>query len=223
MTGVPYDRANPSARYRELNALYRRLHVEGERNLDLPPEKTFAGDVLPYHATRIKRLIDGTGASSILDYGSGKGKQYESAFVTVDGRRFDCIQDYWDVDFVQCYDPSYAPFSVLPDGTFGGVVCTDVLEHCPEEDMSWIVEEMFARAERFVFANVACYPARKHLPNGENAHCTIKPPQWWRDLVRGISARHPGVEWEIWIRTREDLPGGPTYVETRLGSEEQPA
>ena len=24
------------------------------------------------------------------------------------------------------------------------------------------------------------YPARQILPNGENAHCTLKPKQWWR-------------------------------------------
>jgi hypothetical protein len=66
------------------------------------------------------------------------------------------------------------PFSALPEGRFDGVVCTDVLEHCPEEDLPWIVGELFGYARLFVFANVACYPAAKKLPNGENAHCTIR-------------------------------------------------
>ena len=25
------------------------------------------------------------------------------------------------------------------------------------------------------------YPANTILPNGENAHCTLKPIQWWKD------------------------------------------
>ena len=31
------------------------------------------------------------------------------------------------------------------------------------------------------FFNVGCYEAAALLPNGENAHCTLKPIQWWKD------------------------------------------
>lgn len=55
------------------------------------------------------------------------------------------------------------------------MICTDVLEHCPEEDIPWIVDELFAFARKFVYANIACFPARKQLPSGGNAHCTVKP------------------------------------------------
>ena len=55
----------------------------------------------------------------------------------------------------------------------------DVLEHCPEQDLRWIVAEIFGFANRFVFANVASYEAMTTLPNGENAHCTVRPSEWW--------------------------------------------
>ena len=87
--------------------------------------------------------------------------------------------DYWGIDYVHCYDPSYAKYSTLPLGPFDGVICTDVLEHCPEDDLPWIVTEIFAYAENFVYANVACYPAMKRFPTGENAHCTVRAPEWW--------------------------------------------
>ena len=216
-----YSRENPSPRYRELTQLYRQMHAEGEQFLKIPPEQTFPGLSLPSQAGRIKRLVAATGATNILDYGSGKGMQYDLRGIkTEDGKVYETIQDYWDVDFIQCYDPSFTPFSKLPTGKFDGVISTDVLEHCPEEDLQWIIGEIFSYADRFVFANVACYPAKKRLPTGENAHCTIQPPDWWQSLIRGVAARYPGVAWEFWIQWREDAPAAPRLLETRLSSED---
>ena len=117
---------------------------------------------------------------------------------------------------VVCYDPCYEPFSKLPEGKFDGVICTDVLEHCPEQDLPWIIGELFSYATRFVFANVACFPARKRLPNGENAHCTIQPVAWWVDLVRQIALDHPGVAWEFWVQSKKTTPEGASLVEQKI-------
>jgi hypothetical protein len=188
----------------ELQKLYRAMHDEGEAFLGIPASDTFPGKSLVPQAARIKPLIARCGAQTILDYGSGKGKQYETTSVVDEtGRRWPSMMDYWNVEEVVCYDPCYKPFSELPKGRFDGVISTDVLEHCPEEDIPWIVEEMFGFAERLVFANVASFPARKRLPNGENAHCTIRPAPWWQELLEAIAARHPGVKWEVWISNRE--------------------
>jgi len=189
-----YSRANPSPRYRELTGLYRRMHLEGDARLGLAAAKTFPGVSLFPHLARIKRLIDLTGAKRILDYGAGKGLQYRPSRIVIDGRQVaDGVAEYWGVDEVRCYDPGFAPHSTLPQETFDGVVSTDVLEHCPEEDLGWILDEIFGYAERFVFLNVACFPARKTLPNGENAHVTQRSPEWWRALV----AAHATTEWEL--------------------------
>jgi FkbM family methyltransferase len=179
------------------------MHAEGEPNLGLAPEQTFPGASMNgAHAAAVKRMIEQTGARGILDYGSGKGMQYRPQKIFVDGRHIaDGIAEYWDVDEVRCYDPGYAPFSDPPRERFDGVVCTDVLEHCPEEDVDWIVEEIFSFASRFVYANVACYPATKRLPSGENAHATIRAPAWWREKFAVAAGAHPGVRWELHAET----------------------
>jgi len=214
---MSYSRTNPSPRYRELVAQYRQMHEEGERFLNIPPEETFPGASLPMQAARVKRLVEATGAQNILDYGSGKGRQYELRNVELpDGEMVESIVDYWGIDYVHCYDPSYGPFSRLPQGKFDGVIATDVLEHCPEPDMEWIVGELFSLAERFVFANVVCYAARKRLPNGENAHCTIKPADWWIELLKRVASRHPALMWEFIIQWREEGPEGSRIIETTI-------
>jgi hypothetical protein len=216
---MTYSRSNPSPRYTELQGLYREMHAKGETFLGVPPEDTFPGSSLPAQAGRIKRLVQLTGAKTLLDYGSGKGRQYEPRVVKdKDGGRWRSIAEYWGVERIVCYDPCYPPYSDLPAGRFDGVLSTDVLEHCTEQDLPWIIEEIFGYATRFVFANVACYPARKRLPTGENAHCTIKPVEWWRDVIEKAAATRPDLAWEVWIQSGIDSARGMRLVEERIGS-----
>jgi hypothetical protein len=175
------------------------MHEVGEPRRGIPAEKTFKGNSLLPQAHHIRRLVRETGARSLLDYGSGKGLQYKlKEFTGPDERTpYPGVKAYWGVAEVRCYDPGYAPFSELPTGQFDAVVCTDVLEHCPEEDLDWILDELFSFARKFVFANVACFAALKHLPSGANVHCTVKPVQWWHARILRAAQGRPGVRCEF--------------------------
>jgi len=199
MKAARFSRATPSPRYRRLLEQYRLMRLHGETHLGIPPEMTFPGASLPKEAARIKKLIKLTGARTLLDYGAGKGQQYLPLRIADEEERIEYpdIRSYWGVDQIRCYDPGYPPFTTLPTGKFDGVICTDVLEHCPEEDIPWILGELFGYADRFVYANVACFPARKRLPSGGNAHCTIKPAKWWEEQLESPTRSTPQVRYEI--------------------------
>jgi hypothetical protein len=201
-----YSRDNPSPRYRELLEQYQALHRNGDPAKGIPAAEMFDGRSLPRQASRIRTLVAKTGAKQLLDYGCGKGSVYLAQRFTEGLQSWNGIRAYWGVDDVHRYDPGHEPFSKLPEGRFPGVICTDVLEHCPAEDMPWIVGELFGYAERFVFANVACYPAGKTLPNGENAHCTIKPLPFWQEIFESAAKARPGVLWEVWVDTTRGRP-----------------
>lgn len=194
-----YSRSKPSARYLALLDQYKSLHLHGEPFMHLPAADTFPGRSLLKDATEIKSLIQATGSRSILDYGAGKGLQYRPKSIRFPGMEgeWGSIAEYWDVDNVTCYDPAYPPFSALPKGIFDGVICTDVLEHCSEQDLPWIADEVFGFADRFVYLSVAGFAARKRLPNGENAHCTIQGLKWWQELVTEVARSKPDVAWAI--------------------------
>ena len=210
-------RGNPSPRYAALIEQYRSLHAEGEPRLGLSAEKTYPGVSLFPHITTIKSLIDETGSNTILDYGCGKGIAYDLPSVEAPGvGHVGSLTDYWNVDYVQCYDPCYPVYARRPEEVFDGVVCTDVLEHCPEEDLDWIVTDLFSYARRFVFAAVACYPAKTHLPNGENAHCTVQPSRWWRELFLRI-AGSSAIRWQVIAQEFvPDSSGTPTMCHIRI-------
>ena len=191
---MAYTRANPSPRYVDLVRAYETLHSEGDENNNIPATDMFDGRSLVPHMQMIGAAVENLKLRTLLDYGCGKATAYEKALLTLpDGRKLRGLKDIWGVDSITLYDPGYAPYRKVPMGKFDGVVCTDVLEHCPEEDIDWIVGELFGYADKFVFCTVACYPARKKLPSGENAHITIKKPGWWMDKIEDVAAKHPAI------------------------------
>jgi hypothetical protein len=179
---MDFTRASPSPRYAELLALYREMHLRGDPSAGLPADMTFNGISLRPHVNRIRALIRETGARSLLDYGCGKGFGYQGATVALANNAGQAtLQQFWELQEVALYDPAVAEFDALPERNFDAVISTDVLEHCPEEDIDWILADIFAHARLFVFCTVALFPASKKLPSGDNAHVTLKDAAWWRD------------------------------------------
>lgn len=184
-----YGRAHPSPCYEVLLEQYGQMHAAD-------PE-VFAGKSVFFAASMIRDLVQRHGARTLLDYGSGKGEQYRATNITLPNVPgvWPSLSQYWGVDKVDCYEPGAAVVTGGPEGQYDGVICVDVLEHCAVEDLPWIVDELFSHARRFVFANVASYPAAKTLPNGDNAHVTQRREAWWKALFTAAAARYPGVHW----------------------------
>lgn len=198
-----YSRETPSPEYLDMVAMYETLHEEGETSSKKSGKDTFSGKMLIQHAPGIAEMITRTGAASILDYGAGKGGGYERRDITLrTGETVPSIKAFWGVDEIRCYDPAHEPFRHLPEEPYDGVICTDVLEHITAPDVPWIVDEMFSYATKFVYANVACYPAVKFLPNGENVHCTIRDPAWWAGVFHAVAMRHTDISYRLVTSTK---------------------
>jgi hypothetical protein len=191
------SRENPSARFRELQRIYGDVHATGLSGAGADEgAELFAGNSLLPFVEQIRELVHKTGARTLLDYGSGKGAIHRKHELTLAGGKIiGPVRDYWGVSGVTLYDPGVPEYAELPSGRFEGVISTDVLEHIPEEDIPWVLREMFGYADRFVFANIASYPARKTLPNGWNAHICLKPPEWWRAQIEAAAQGWPGSDY----------------------------
>lgn len=73
------------------------------------------------------------------------------------------------------------------------MVSFDVLEHIFVADVPKVLRDIYSCADRLVILNVACYPAAALLPNGENAHITVRQPLWWKGMVDCITPEFPNV------------------------------
>ena len=193
---TPYSRLNPSAEYHRLSTLYEQHHADSKGKEWSSKATTYPGQSLWPHLGFIRALTKKYNAQTILDYGAGKGYQYSDLRVkeASDFKIHKNVESYWNAK-VTCYDAGNPAFQEWPTGIFDGVISTDVLEHCPREDLPWIIQEFFEKANSFVFANIACYPARTVLSSGENAHITIEQPSWWRELILEIAQDFPHVNY----------------------------
>lgn len=198
-----YTRAQPSARYASLLAQYRQMHERGTVDGQTPAEKTFDGRALYTELVRLGRYFKQFGVRTVLDYGCGKARYHNEGFEAQfeSGSAQMTAREYWGVASVTLYDPGYAPYAKLPADTFDAVISTDVMEHLPEDDVPWVLAEIFSFARSFVFVNVASYPAVKTLPDGGNAHCTVRPAEWWRARLAEAAATRPGVKYGCVVDT----------------------
>ena len=48
--------------------------------------------------------------------------------------------------------------------------------------------------KKLLVVNVACYKANALLPNGENAHITVRSPDWWKGVFDAISIGYENIE-----------------------------
>jgi hypothetical protein len=129
------------------------------------------------------------GCRTMLDYGSGAGDAYMAPHNAANKLGM-------SRDVIRCYDPSFAEHATLPMGTFDLVVCSDVLEHIPQENVSTFIANLFSYADNLVWASVCCRPAKKVFPGTSiNLHCTVMPFQWWQAMFEAQAV--PGVEWVL--------------------------
>lgn len=151
--------------------------------------KVFRGLSVLQHEATIAELVRETGAESLLDWGCGAGEAYEPPH---------SLHERLGIKRLRLYDPAFVRHQIKPDGRFDGVVCSDVLEHVPRENVPKFVANLFKHADRFVFASVCCRPANKTFPSGENLHVTIEPREWWHDIfTEQARIRDNGVIWQL--------------------------
>lgn len=136
--------------------------------------KVYHGSCLSSFVKDISKVIQETNSKSLLDYGSGKGSQYYINHLH---------KKYFFNIMPTLYDIGIPEYSVLPNEKFDGVFSTDVLEHIPEEELDEVLSYISNAANKFVYLAICTIPAPDLLPNGEQAHVTLKPIEWWVDKI----------------------------------------
>lgn len=129
----------------------------------------FLGHTIMVYKDSIERIFAFHEVATVLDYGCGKAQPYRQGLLS------------WAKN-TQLYDPFVAEYSHLPPETkkFDAVICSDVVEHVPEEELDDLLTKIFDRALKCVVLSFCNRPAKKWLPitNG-NVHVTLHDKQWW--------------------------------------------
>jgi hypothetical protein len=121
----------------------------------------FAPDLLP-HVFERKPI-------SAIDYGCGQSQLAN-------------FMRYCGIPKVYQYDPAIEIYSDKPSETFDLLINVDVLEHVPENELDNIFLDMRKLSDFAIFV-IDIRLAKTILPNGMNAHVTVKPVGWWREKL----------------------------------------
>lgn len=123
---------------------------------------TFGARFAPHAAHLVKKY----GATSLLDYGCGKGTLKAAL------KRF-CP----DLD-IREYDPAIPGKAGKPkpvDATF----CSDVMEHIEPDYLDAVLAHIAEITRKIAWMCISTVPAVKNLSDGRNAHLIVEPPAWW--------------------------------------------
>jgi hypothetical protein len=128
-------------------------------------------------AVRMRRFVEPwvqmDRPASILDYGAGQG-----GFVD--------ILDVPSLTVRHAYDPAIPELATLPRDRYDYAVCIDVMEHIEPDEVAEVLSHVASLSLRALFI-VDTGPARAVLPDGRNAHTTIRPAGWWgREIARAF-------------------------------------
>ncbi|SDR47152.1 glycosyltransferase family 29 protein [Pseudovibrio sp. Tun.PSC04-5.I4] len=109
---------------------------------------------------------------TILDYGCGKSSLVEEV-----AGKLHCK--------AHRYDPCIEEYSRITQGRFDLVLNTDVLEHVPETELDSVLADIKSKSDKVIF-HIPTVHAAAILPDGSNAHCTVRPSPWWIQKLTGF-------------------------------------
>ena len=194
--GAKISRRSKLAGNRQLIDQYRQIHAQRSYGKSAIKNLRF-----------IRPEIELLHPQSILDYGCGRSN-------LIDALKLD-----YPVELYR-YDPAIPEFSAKPDKVVDLLTNVDVLEHIEEADLDDVIGDMRASCRNAIII-IDLKEAQTVLPDGRNAHVTLKPREWWRerltryfDYIEPIAtARSSRAGFKTWAR-----PGTQTgqYVIKRL-------
>ncbi len=123
---------------------------------------------------------------TILDYGSG-GCDWTTKNFDENG---DSAQEFYNLDQCSRFEPAR---NIDERGQVDCVLSFDVLEHVYIADIDATLSDIFSCAKKLVILNIACYPANALLPNGENAHITVRDSFWWKAQLDNFALKYPNT------------------------------
>ena len=186
--------------YYEVIEKYKLFHKNGIKkdNKTTSGENTFLGYSLSRWILKIKEIIDINNCNSLLDFGCGKGFLYKNKF-KINDQEYRNLLDCWKLEDVYLYDPGVKEFSVYPIRKFDGLICTDVIEHIPENDVLEFIDNLFKLSNKFIFVVIATIPATKFFDDGNNIHLCLKTQEEWGKIFLEFKAKYPQINQYVYF------------------------
>ena len=157
-----------------------------QQNETLHKTKPNFGITARHYAGPVQSFIETFRPETVIDYGCGKAILSK------------CLLD---VEVIN-YDPGIPEHSELPEPA-DMLVSIDVMEHIEPECLDAVLKHMASLMKEIGFITIATVLAKKHLPDGRNAHLIVEDYRWWLPKimeffeVRHFSLRDRGIQFLV--------------------------
>lgn len=150
--------------------------------------KTFSGAFTFHHVQQVRVVIERCHVKTMLDYGCGKGVQYERAH----DETGIWLRKAWPVA-ITLFEPAWPAYSARPEGTFDMVLCSQVLCWVPPDERIEVLRDVFRYADKAVYIAEQLGPVKKQIVKGQAEWKSWDTPEW-RELVRRVAREFPGID-----------------------------
>ena len=96
------------------------------------------------------------------------------------------------VSWYDCFALGDRPFQE----TVTDVVSTEVLDYLPDEDVPWVLDELFRSARRKVAVTVRTATRTSVLDHGIDVSHRPRPESWWVAQLEAAGCRYPERHWQ---------------------------
>ncbi|NOX67628.1 MAG: hypothetical protein GXP15_00425 [Gammaproteobacteria bacterium] len=199
----------PSAQFKSLLTRIQAGVTDGKNDRRL-------GDHPPAPTTKIEgldSLIEKTASKSLLDYCF--------ADVAVEHSALNELLTEQDGIAVTRYDPADPSYNARPTAGFDGVVCADALNYIPDEDIPWVINDLFECAKQFVYVAIEHSSRGKMLADGTSLCSRQREPAWWKAAFESAAERHPQIQWKLVFNQPADA-GAPALREIGWSGDQLP-
>lgn len=126
---------------------------------------------------RLKKIIEDRNIGSVWDFGCG-----------INCSLINELKKIYPKKTITGYDPAAEiETSILKNvismDSVDMIVSTDCLEHLWEDEIDVCFEIFNKKFPRYIYLVISTRLAKTILPNGTNAHKTVKSADWWRNKL----------------------------------------
>jgi cyclopropane fatty-acyl-phospholipid synthase-like methyltransferase len=121
----------------------------------------------------VQDFLKNESPKSLIDFGCAHGAMIDRI-----------KNDFPNILTVDGYDPGVKKYESFPNRQYDCLISNDVIEHIEPEYLDSTLIAMNKLFTKSAWLIIACYPAKKILLDGRNAHISLHTPDWWIKKIK---------------------------------------
>ena len=103
------------------------------------------------------------------------------------------------------FDPTARLQQAASSERVDAAVCLETLDFIPDDDIPWLLKQLFERSKRLVYCEVSNKPESRYPANGARLNRRNRPIEWWQYQFELVASHYPAVRWRLCIQNNRRL------------------